>query len=237
MVRSDFMSTNKTVAVVLPAFNEAKAIGKVLAGIPASIGLMSVSAVVVDDGSTDHTAEIARRHGAKVIRHLTNLGAGAATVTGMQAAKVLDADVIVTIDADGQHNPADIQLLVECLLDGPYDVVIGSRLLDPAGMPASRFAANLLLNAVTYLVHGKIVSDSQSGFKAYSRGAIEAMALSSSGYEICSEIIGEIYRKNLRYKSVPIKAVYTDYSKAKGQHFLNGINLIIGLLMRMLRRA
>ena len=155
----------------------------------------------------------------------------------MQAAKVLDADVIVTIDADGQHNPADIQLLVECLLDGPYDVVIGSRLLDPAGMPASRFAANLLLNAVTYLVHGKIVSDSQSGFKAYSRGAIEAMALSSSGYEICSEIIGEIYRKNLRYKSVPIKAVYTDYSKAKGQHFLNGINLIIGLLMRMLRRA
>ena len=104
-------------------------------------------------------------------------------------------------------------------------------------MPASRFAANLLLNAVTYLVHGKIVSDSQSGFKAYSRGAIEAMALSSSGYEICSEIIGEIYRKNLRYKSVPIKAVYTDYSKAKGQHFLNGINLIIGLLMRMLRRA
>ncbi len=231
------MPINKTVAVVLPAFNEAKAIAKVLAGIPASIGPMDVSVVVVDDGSADHTAEIARRHGAQVIRHLTNLGAGAATVTGMKAAKALDAGVIVTIDADGQHDPADIQLLVESLVDGPYDVVIGSRLLDPAGMPASRFSANLLLNAVTYLVYGKIVSDSQSGFKAFSRPAIDAIELNSPGYEICSEIIGEIYRKNLRYKSVPIKAVYTDYSKGKGQHFLNGINLIIGLLMRMLRRA
>ncbi|PYS56089.1 MAG: glycosyltransferase family 2 protein [Acidobacteria bacterium] len=227
----------KTVTVVLPAFNEAKAIGKVLAGIPASIGSMDVRIIVVDDGSTDHTAEVARRHGAKVIRHITNLGAGAATVTGMQAAKVLGADIIVTIDADGQHNPADIQLLVESLVDGPYDVVIGSRLLDPVGMPASRFGANLLLNGVTFFAHGKIVSDSQSGFKAYSREAIEVMELSSPGYEICSEIIGEIYRKNLRYKSVPIKAVYTDYSKAKGQHFLNGVNLILGLLIRMLRRA
>ena len=232
------MTTNTypLVSIVTPAYNQAEYLAETIESVLAQ-DYPNLEYIVLDDGSTDHTAEIARRHGAKVIRHLTNLGAGAATVTGMQAAKVLDADVIVTIDADGQHNPADIQFLVECLLDGPYDVVIGSRLLDPAGMPASRFAANLLLNAVTYLVHGKIVSDSQSGFKAYSRGAIEAMALSSSGYEICSEIIGEIYRKNLRYKSVPIKAVYTDYSKAKGQHFLNGINLIIGLLMRMLRRA
>src|SRR5262245_62909631 len=120
MLRSQTKPMRKKVAVVLPAFNEAKAIGNVLANIPASIGPMDVTVVVVDDGSTDHTAEIARRHGAQVIRHLTNLGAGAATVTGMQAAKVLDADVTVTIDADGQHDPADIQLLVESLLDGPY---------------------------------------------------------------------------------------------------------------------
>src|SRR5437867_3763111 len=108
MVRSKSMPMRKTVAVVLPAFNEAKAIGKVLAGIPASIGSMDVSSFVVDDGSADHTAEIARRHGAQVIRHMTNLGAGAATVTGMKAALLSGADIIVTIDADGQHNPAQI---------------------------------------------------------------------------------------------------------------------------------
>jgi hypothetical protein len=104
-------------------------------------------------------------------------------------------------------------------------------------MPGTRLAANLLLNALTYVVYRKIVSDSQSGFKVFSRQALEAMDLKSAGYEVCSEIIGEIYRKNLRYKSVPIKAAYTSYSRAKGQHFLNGMNLILGLLMRLVRRV
>ena len=128
-------------------------------------------------------------------------------------------------------------MLVRCLLEGRFDVVIGSRILNPAGMPASRFFANLLLNAVTYFVYQKIVSDSQSGFKVFSRQALEKMELQAPGYEICSEIVGEIYRKNLCYKSVPVKAVYTSYSRAKGQPFLNGINLILGMLVRLMRRV
>lgn len=231
------MDDVKVIAVVLPAHNEASTIGDILANIPNRIGPMDVVSVVVDDGSVDGTGDIARRQGSYVLRHITNLGVGAATLTGLKAAMTLDADIIVTMDSDGQHDPADIRLLVESLLDGPFEVVIGSRLLDPAGMPALRFVANLLLNALTYLVYGKIVSDSQSGFKAFSRKAVEAMELNSTGYEICSEIIGEIYRKNLRYKSLPIKPVYTSYSRAKGQHFLNGVNLIIGLLIRMVRRV
>jgi hypothetical protein len=81
------------------------------------------------------------------------------------------------------------------------------------------------------------VSDSQSGFKVFSRNALSRMKLNASGYEICSEIIGELYRNDLRYKSLPIKAVYTNYSHAKGQHFLNGVNIILGLLMRLMRRV
>jgi UDP-N-acetylglucosamine---dolichyl-phosphate N-acetylglucosaminyltransferase len=231
------MPATKTIAIVLPAHNEAKAIGHVLSRIPDKIGTMEVVSIVVDDGSSDRTAEIARLHQASVLRHITNLGVGAATVTGLKAARALNADIIVTMDSDGQHDPADILPMVECLTGGPFDVVIGSRLLDPAGMPISRFGANLFLNLLTYFVYGKIVSDSQSGFKAFSRTGLEAIDLKATGYEICSEIIGEIYRKNLRYKSLPIKAVYTDYSKAKGQPFLNGINLILGLLMRMVRRT
>jgi glycosyltransferase involved in cell wall biosynthesis len=191
---------------------------------------------VVDDGSTDDTAEIARHAGARVLRHLTNLGVGAATITGLKAAKQLDADIIVTMDADGQHDPAEIAELVRCLIEGEFDVVIGSR-LSSSGMPLSRVAANLLLNLATFVIYGKIVSDSQSGFKVFSKQALGAMALNSSGYEICSEIIGEIYRKELRYKSVPVKAVYTQYSRAKGQHFLNGINLLLAMLMRLTRRT
>jgi UDP-N-acetylglucosamine---dolichyl-phosphate N-acetylglucosaminyltransferase len=231
------MRDSKTIAVVMPAHNEASVIGSVLANIPSEIDGMTVRTIVVDDGSTDHTRQVARQQGALVVRHLTNLGVGAATVTGLRAAGEVNADVIVTMDSDGQHDPGDIVPLVRCLIADQFDVVIGSRLLDPDGMPSTRVAANLLLNALTYVVYRKIVSDSQSGFKVFSRRALDAIDLQSAGYEVCSEIIGEIYRKNLRYKSVPIKAVYTSYSQKKGQHFLNGINLILGLLMRLVRRV
>lgn len=231
------MAATAKIVVVLPAYNEASVIGDVLCRIPHRIDDMSVTPVVIDDGSSDNTAEIARQNGALVFRHITNLGVGAATITGLRAAQNLDADVIVTMDSDGQHDPEEIQDLVRCLVSGPFDAVIGSRLLSPQGMPATRFMANLLLNAVTFAVYGKIVSDSQSGFKVFSRNALNRMKLNASGYEICSEIIGELYRNNLTYKSLPVRAVYTTYSHAKGQHFLNGVNIILGLLMRLMRRV
>lgn len=231
------MTSSKPIAVVVPAKNEAAVLRQVLSRIPRQIDGTDLILIVVDDGSSDDTAVIARDCGAHVLHHLTNLGVGAATRTGLSAALALDAGIIVTMDADGQHDPAEIGRLVRCLIEGPFDVVIGSRLLTHKGMPLSRFAANLLLNAVTFVVYRKIVSDSQSGFKAFSRAAAEKLELRSCGYEICSEIVGEIYRKQLRYKSLPVKAVYTHYSQAKGQHFLNGINLLLELFIRLVRRV
>jgi glycosyltransferase involved in cell wall biosynthesis len=231
------MIQERTVAVVIPAHNEAPIIAAVLANIPQEIRSWNVVPIVIDDGSNDGTDALARDGGAWVIRHMTNLGVGAATITGFRAALQLDADIIVTMDADGQHDPREIPMLVEALVDGPFDVVIGSRLLVRDGMPVSRFAANLLLNALTFVVYRKIVSDSQSGFKAFTRRAVSAMELNCSGYEICSEIIGEIYRKEFRYKSIPVRAVYTPYSRSKGQPFLNGVNLILSLFMRLMRRV
>lgn len=231
------MPTAKTIAVVLPAHNEAAVIGTVLTRIPARIEGFSVVPIVVDDGSADATAAIARDKGALVLQHVANLGVGAATITGLRAAQQLNADIIVTMDADGQHDPGDIQLVVDCLIEGDFDVVIGSRMLNPGGMPPTRIAANLLLNALTFVAYGKIVSDSQSGFKAMSRDALVKLDLKSVGYGICSEFVGEIYSKNLSYKSLPIKPVYTTYSRAKGQPFLNGVNLILDLLVRLVRRV
>src|ERR1051326_4180590 len=128
---------SKSIAVVMPAYNEAGMISSVISRIPSEIDGMTVVPIVVDDGSKDGTADAARRSGALVIRHLTNLGVGAATITGLRAAQKLNARVIVTLDSDGQHDPEEISSLVRCLLDGPFDVVIGSRILSPEGMPLS----------------------------------------------------------------------------------------------------
>src|SRR5256885_719118 len=116
----------KSIAVVMPAYNEARVISSVLSRLPSEIDGMAVIPVVVDDGSRDGTADAARRSGALVIRHLTNLGVGAATITGFRAALELNAHIIVTMDSDGQHNPEEISALVRSLLEGPFDVVIGS---------------------------------------------------------------------------------------------------------------
>src|SRR5205085_6203542 len=128
---------SKSIAVVMPAHNEGSVIAGVISHIPPTIDGMTVIPIVVDDGSRDDTAEKARSTGAVVLRHLTNLGVGAATITGLRAAMDLNADIIVTMDADGQHDPKEIASLVRCLIDGPFDAVIGSRILSREGMPLS----------------------------------------------------------------------------------------------------
>ena len=234
---SKAMDSNQTLIVLLPARNEETTAGQVVQGIPRTIGSWRVIPLVVDDGSDDRTARVSRDAGALVIRHFIDLGVGAATRTGLLAAQELGADAVVTMDADGQHDPSDIEGLVRGMEGGCFDVVIGSRMSDPAGMPLSRVAANWLLNAITLIVYRGSVSDSQSGFKCLSRRALDEMELRADGYDICSEIVGEIFSKRLKYKSLPIKVVYTGYSRAKGQHFLNGINIILQLLTRMMRRV
>ncbi len=141
------------------------------------------------------------------------------------------------MDADGQHDPRDLPPLVKCALDGGYDVVIGNRMISPKGMPPSRVLANWLLNAITLITFRGTVTDSQSGYKCMSRQTLKVMELRADGYDICSEIVGEIFSKGLRYKSLPVRALYSSYSRAKGQHFLNGINIILHLFVRMMRRV
>ena len=228
---------SKRVVVVLPALNEGAAIGEVIRGIPRVIDDLEVVPLVVDDGSSDDTSRTARSSGALVIKHVTNVGVGAATRTGFAAALDMGAYLVVTMDSDGQHDPSDIPALVRQAVQGNYDLVIGNRMMQPKGMPFSRVAANWLLNAITLVAYGGSVSDSQSGFKCLSRSALQTMELKADQYDICSEIVGEIFSKGLTYSSVLVKPVYTSYSQAKGQHYLNGINIILQLLVRMMRRV
>ena len=136
-----------------------------------------------------------------------------------------------------QVDPAEIERLVRCLLDDGLDVVLGNRLSHWTRMPPDRLAANLVMNLTTFLVCGQMVPDSQSGFKAITGEALRRMELSALRYEICSEIVGEITYKSLRYGCVPVQAAYTKYSRMKGQNFLNGINVILQLFSRVLTRT
>jgi len=218
-------------AIVIPAYNEAETIGNVLKNLPKKLnGVDQIVPIVVDDGSMDKTYDLAKKNTRYVIRHVVNLGVGAATTTGFEAAKRLNSDIVVTMDADGQHNPNDIKKIIKPILDRKADIVIGTRMLTIAGMPIIKIIGNWFMNFITFLVFRKWTTDSQSGMKALNKKACTLMTFHSLGYEICSEIIGEVKRNNLAMKEIPIETIYTDYSKIKGQNWLNGANVLIKMI-------
>ena len=136
------------------------------------------------------------------------------------------------MDGDGQHDPKDIEKVIEPILRKKADVVIGTRLKNSKGMPFYRKIGNIGLNIVTLTLSGKWTSDSQSGFKAFTRNALCDINLDLNGYEFCSEIIMETSKNNLKVVEVPIKAIYSEYSKHKGQSFLNGFNIVVKLIYK-----
>jgi glycosyltransferase involved in cell wall biosynthesis len=217
----------KKVFIIIPANNESVVIDKVVIE-----SKRFGNVFVVDDGSTDTTAKEAERAGANVLQHSINRGKGAALKTGIEAAKLLGAECVVTLDGDGQHNPKEIEEMLK-LLDEGYDVILGSRLIAPKGMPWTRIVANHLGNLFTWLFYGLWVNDSQSGFRAYSKKAIGLIETKTDKYEYDSEIIREIKRHKLKYIEVPITVIYSDYSMGKKQKqgFRNGLKTIIRMFI------
>jgi glycosyltransferase involved in cell wall biosynthesis len=218
--------------IVVPAFNEGATVGDVVRSLTQD-GYHNV--MVVDDGSADQTSEEASKAQAVVIRHIVNRGAGAATVTGMTAALRLGADVVVTFDGDGQHRVEDIGPILEPIERGEAEVVLGYR-EKFNGMPFLRKAGNSIGNVVTWLLSGIWVKDSQSGFRAYTRRAMETMNLHANGYEFCTEVIREMHHRKLAYVQVPIVVRYTPHSLAKGQNFDVGVGTLVKLVVRSLMR-
>lgn len=215
----------KTVAII-PAFNEEKTIGLVLSKVKGQVDQI----IVVDDGSKDNTYQIAKDKGVLVYRHPVNRGLGGALGTGIKAALCNNADIIVTIDADGQHEPAEIQRLIKPIIAGESDVVIGSRFLTRQPMPISRRVGNKFFNFVMRALFGIKTTDSQSGMRAFSKEAAGKIELCTNGMEVSSEILKEAKAKKLKIKEVPIKSIYTDYSLSKGQNLTLGIKTFIKFL-------
>lgn len=221
------------VILALPAYNEATVLPEVIQEIRAT-GYHHM--ILVDDGSSDETFEVAHATGVTTLRHRLNRGKGAATKTAIEAAKLLGAEIIVTLDSDGQHNPKDIPRLIEPILRGEADVVLGTRLLNPQGMPWHKILANWLGNAITWCLYGLWVTDSQSGFRAYSRKAASLINTRSDRYDYESEVIREIRLHGLVFLEVPIEVRYTAYSmgKLERQSFVNGLKTLSRMLWRLI---
>ncbi|MCB0376759.1 MAG: glycosyltransferase family 2 protein, partial [Sinomicrobium sp.] len=186
--------------IVIPAKNEAGRIGQV---IYQTILQGYEQIVVVDDGSTDNTCQVARQAGATVLSHRINLGAGAATQTGIEYALGQGADIIVTLDGDNQHFPEDIAKLVETLIEKEVDVVIGSRfLLANEEIPPLRRLYNRIGNVITRLITGTSTSDSQSGMKAFRATFARHIDFHFNGYEFCTEFIFLIRRYHASFAEV-----------------------------------
>ncbi len=225
------MISKSDIHVFVPAYNEESAIGDVLEALRRSgYGHLHV----IDDGSTDRTVVRVRAAGATLVQHLINRGVGAATQTGIEWARKASCPYMILMDADGQHLPEDIELLMQRMSKGDCDIVIGSRFLgDLSAMPRSRRGLNRLANGLTNLFCKYNYSDTQSGFRMLNRKAIETLQLSLDEYGFCSEMIILAERLDLKIVEVPTQVVYTAYSLGKGQDFFTGIRTAFKLLWKV----
>ena len=221
------------IAVVIPAYNESSSIAGVVGRV---LRAGHRRCLVVDDGSEDETAGEARRAGATVVRHLVNRGAGAATRTGLEAAVMLGAEAVATIDADGQHDPAEIAEVLAPVVAGRADLAVGVRRIDRRAMPILTRLFNGVGNAVTWALSGVWCQDSQSGFRAYGPAALARLELRGNRFEFCSETFRELDRHGLRMVEVPVRAIYFPGSHRKGQNYATGLETIFQLVVRSLMR-
>jgi glycosyltransferase involved in cell wall biosynthesis len=222
-----------TILVAIPAYNEEVAIGSVV--------LRSLkyadAVIVVDDGSADNTAEVASLAGATVVKHEKNGGYGAAIKTCFDTARKTGADIMIIIDADGQHSPDDIPKMVEEMARSKADIVIGSRFVDGneknQKIPAYRKFGMKVLDTATAAGSGLNVTDTQSGFRAYSKNAIHKIRIGDGGMGAGSEILIEAADQNLKISEVPIKVRYDlkgTSSKNPIAHGFSVMNSIVGFV-------
>ena len=207
----------------IPAFNAGNQISDV---IQKSLNYVD-KVIVCDDGSTDNTFKNAKLSGAFVLKHEKNLGKGAALKTLFKKAKELNADIVITIDGDGQFLPEEMMRLIEPIRSNNFDLVIGNRFLDKKEMPTYRKAGNKILDSFTKLAANLPFEDTQSGFRSYSKTAIEKISFSSNGFGVDSEILIDAVNKNLKITEKYVTVIYNTGEKTSTK---NPVSHSVGVL-------
>lgn len=220
-----FKTDVENIYIVIPAKDEERFIKHVIDK-TLSIGFKNI--VVVNDNSSDSTKEIVSSYKGDVVilDHLINLGAGAATKTGIEYAVAKGAKYIATMDADFQHNPQDLIPLIECIEVKNVDLVIGSRFLKKNSIPISRVFFNILGNVINFFITGLVITDSQSGMKVMSRRFAENLTITYNGYEFCIEIIKNAKINRSSVYEYPIDVSYSKETMEKGQNIFTGFSMI-----------
>lgn len=226
---------NADVWVVIAAFNEEPRLSATLRSV-VDAGWKNI--VVVDDGSTDLTDQIASQFPCWLLQHRVNCGKGAALRTGFEFALSRGAQCIATLDADGQHQAYDIPAIVEPVLSGRADITIGSRFLGRVeDIPFHRLAVLKLATVFTRMISGVSTTDPHNGFRAFSAAALRDMRITQPRFAYASEIINEIARLKLRLEEVPVTVVYTDDTLQKGQRSIGAIKISTDLLASRVARG
>jgi glycosyltransferase involved in cell wall biosynthesis len=222
-----------SVIVGIPAFNEEKTIARVVLEAQKYADIV----VVCDDGSSDMTGEIAERLGAVVVRHEQNSGYGAALQSLFKRARELNADILVTLDGDGQHAPDEIQQLIKPIVTGDAEVTLGSRFMDESGTADMPFYRKIGIKFLTKLANGSGkngVSDAQSGFRAYGKHALKCLSMFENGMSASVELLREVNKNGLKICEVPITCKYAD-SVGVETSTENPVTHGIGLIMSIVK--
>ena len=217
------------ILVCIPAFNEAKTIAEVIM----KSKKYADTVIVYDDGSTDDTYEVANSAGATVIRNPENKGYGVAIRSLFQAAKEQNADIMVTLDSDGQHNPDQIPQLIEPLLKQRFDMVIGSRFLDSNDkekVPRYRSFGIKTITKLTQAASYSGITDSQSGFRAYNKNALSKINLFEDGMAVSIEILLRAKEKKLLTTEVPITINYDVKDTSTHNPISHGLGVLYSVL-------
>lgn len=220
--------------IVIPAFNEGKKIFSVIEGLKNN-GYSNI--VVVDDFSSDNTVEVSIDTGVKVLKHKSNLGQGAALRSGINFSLKDGADIIVTFDSDGQHQPEDISRLIKPIIEDGYDIALGSRFLNKSSNVG--FIRKLFLKGgalIFRIMYGVKLTDSHNGLRAFSKSAAKDIKITQNRMEHASEIIEEIGKLGLKYVEVPVTIIYSDYSVSKGQSTWNAFNILFKMIKKKVGR-
>jgi glycosyltransferase involved in cell wall biosynthesis len=218
------------ISVVIPAYNEERTIGNVVSetiSVMGSIG-MPYEILIVDDGSSDMTRQIATGYKATVLSNGKNRGKGYTLRKGFQHAQ---GDIIVTVDADGAHKPKEILSLIQPLFNG-VDITAGSRFLGPGKDSTSRLnrLGNILFNIVIMILTGKLITDSQTGFRAFKKHALQSIDIQSNGYEIETEVTVKGLKNGFVVQEVPICCEKRQSGKSKIRILFDGFRILTTIL-------